>query len=635
MTPQHQQHGDDVTRPYAAPSSLSLRAELVTIAIITVIAAGLRLAFWNNVAIEHFDEGVYAANFYAGRLDDQFPDRHLYAPPLLPLLIEYSIVLGGGLHAALWVNLVTGVLLVPVLWWVGRSWFGPIAGLTAAALCAFSDVHLLYSRTALTDPLLTFFVALAAYAIWCAICQGGIIALVGSALLVAGAWWTKYNGWLPLAIATAGFVGWLIWGVHPQAFEDDQPASRSERRRTDLAGKRLTHAELLRVLGPRWLIVIVLSIAAWTPYVFMLQERGGYASVAANHAKYVGGLMNWVPAFWAQARNLMLLEGLATSLGFVCVAGLLVQFRGFPRTQREGLVMATYVLAVLAFTAWIGSSVILLGMGLWGTWQLFVARKTVKEVAVKAPDPIHSSESNLAGWMLSSWFVGLLLVTPMYQPYSRLTLPWLAASWLIVGMSASIVMGRHCGSSRTDQAADVAASPGFNTVCLWSVIAISSAVLLWQGPGIMARGVSGWSDRTGMQLIAPQLIDAAIEFDPTYAANDPDSVDAVFYVLAEPSLFVHLSALAIDSDLNYVAQPASSLAVTQLPEDPGFDVYLVVGPHMLADESQLAQIPSIVLVDTWDYAPSHLVWLDEFPGRSISELQEGDPRWQVRLYRVQ
>ena len=56
--------------------------------------------------------------------------------------------------------------------------------------------------------------------------------------------------------------------------------------------------------------------------------------------------------------------------------------------------------------------------------------------------------------------------------------------------------------------------------------------------------------------------------------NSPEEVDAVFYILAEPAMFVQLSAMQIDSTLNYVAQPASSLAMTTLTSDPGFTVYL-------------------------------------------------------------
>ena len=55
------------------------RVELAAAIVLTVLAAGLRLAHLDRVAIEHFDEGVYAANFYAAHLEDRFPDRHLYA----------------------------------------------------------------------------------------------------------------------------------------------------------------------------------------------------------------------------------------------------------------------------------------------------------------------------------------------------------------------------------------------------------------------------------------------------------------------------------------------------------------------------------------------------------------------------
>ncbi len=592
--------------------------ELTAAIILTLLAAGLRLAHLDRVAIEHFDEGVYAANFYAARIEDSFPDRHLYAPPLLPLLIEYSIVLGGGLHAAMWVNLAAGILLTPVLWWVGRSWFGPVAGLSAAALCAFSDVHLLYSRTALTDPLLTLLLVLSVYMIWRSICQGGIISSVLSGLLVGAAWWTKYNGWLPLAIAVAGFVAWLLWGVLPQSFADDEPLSRNKRRRDD--GSRLGRADLVKVLGPRLLIICVVSVACWVPYVWNLQETGGYSAVAANHARYVVGLAGWVPSFVAQASSLRLLEGPLTTTGILVLAALCGWFTLRPFDRRSGVLLLAAGFVSAAVTAWLGSASVLLAAGIWGLKQVIAARSAVSREKLTDSASIASSESNLGAWMLSAWFVGLLVTTPLYHPYSRLSLPWLASSWLMAGLTVSLLLPRmqRAGAG--------------TAVWFWPTVAISVAILIWQAPQSASRGVSGWQDRTAIQRFAPEIIDAVLQQEPELADNDPDQVDAVFYILAEPAMFVHLSALQVDSELNYVAQPASTLAVTT--GDPGFAVYLVVGPHALSDESELTAIENISLVALLPYEPSELVWLDEYPGRPFVEWDADDPRWQFRLYRV-
>src|SRR5690606_11086823 len=72
------------------------RSEWLTLLVIVLLAAGLRLAFPSRMAIEHFDEGVYASNIFFSIADGgQYPYRHLYAPPLLPWLIEGAIVFGG------------------------------------------------------------------------------------------------------------------------------------------------------------------------------------------------------------------------------------------------------------------------------------------------------------------------------------------------------------------------------------------------------------------------------------------------------------------------------------------------------------------------------------------------------------
>ena len=133
-----------------------VRAEWLTVCALILVAATLRFAYPNRLAVEHFDEGVYASNiWFADRPDGVYPAQHLYAPPLLPALIEWGFVFFGPSNSgAMWPNQVAGVVTVLLLWWLGRTWFGPVAGLTAAALCSISEVHLLLSRSALTDVLL-------------------------------------------------------------------------------------------------------------------------------------------------------------------------------------------------------------------------------------------------------------------------------------------------------------------------------------------------------------------------------------------------------------------------------------------------------------------------------------------------
>ena len=124
------------------------RAELVLLLLIVLGGFVLRLVHPSRMSVEHFDEGVYASNIASGApYDYRYPDRHLYAPPLLPWIVEWSIVFFGPSHlGTMLVGVLSGGLTVALLWWVARRWFGMEAGLAAATLAALSDFHLLYSH---------------------------------------------------------------------------------------------------------------------------------------------------------------------------------------------------------------------------------------------------------------------------------------------------------------------------------------------------------------------------------------------------------------------------------------------------------------------------------------------------------
>ncbi len=180
---------------------------------ITLLGIALRWGGVSQVALAHFDEGVYASNVWFGPESDYaYPARHLYAPPLVPALIELSISLGGATGSApLLPGLICGCLLVPLVWWVGRQWFGPAAGLLAGTLAALSGPHSYFSRTALTDAPLCLFLTAAVYLGGEWIQRGGSRRWFAAAGCAALAWWTKYNGWLPLAIWSSAVVPWLLF----------------------------------------------------------------------------------------------------------------------------------------------------------------------------------------------------------------------------------------------------------------------------------------------------------------------------------------------------------------------------------------------------------------------------------------
>ena len=255
---------------------------------ITLVGNGFRVWQPGHMAVEHFDEGVYASNILCDLNGYRYPFLHLYAPPLLPFLLYWTLILSGmAASSVMWVNVVAGSLMVPSVWWVGRQWFGPVAGMTAATLAAFSEVHILFSRTALTDVLLCLWMLWGVYWAWRAILTGRPAAIFLAGLFASLAWWTKYNGWLTLAISGSGMLAWIIvpriaptgLAAHVKcaAKQDDAPPP-----------------------GPailRWSVLAAIAIVGWLPVLMNLQPFGGYAAVSANHAGYFVGFGGWWESF--------------------------------------------------------------------------------------------------------------------------------------------------------------------------------------------------------------------------------------------------------------------------------------------------------------------------------------------------
>ena len=192
------------------------RGELLLV--VVVVAAGilLRLAWPSQMAVEHFDKGVYSSNlWFTQELGYKFHLRHLYAPPLLPALIEASLVIeqlflrpGGepSSFAVMAPSLLAGSATPALLWWVTRCWFGSTPAIATLVLASFNDFHALYSRTALTDVVLMFFLVLAVWFGERACTENRPKWVLAAGLGTALAWWTKYNGWLPLAILLSGLI---------------------------------------------------------------------------------------------------------------------------------------------------------------------------------------------------------------------------------------------------------------------------------------------------------------------------------------------------------------------------------------------------------------------------------------------
>ncbi len=494
-----------------------------------LFGAVLRLSFPGRMAVEHFDEGVYASNFwFEVEQGGEYPARHLYAPPLLPMAIEWTMIVASlcGIKPTGCIpmipSLIAGLATIPSLWWVGRRWFGPSAGIVAAWLVAASDFHASYSRAALTDVPVCLFMLWGVYFIWQALQTGTRRDILLAGLFTGLAWWTKYNGWLPLAIGLSGGTAWQL------------SLPRAERR--------------LRQFVTRWSLVALTAFAIWSPVLWGLQKHGGYATVAANHRQYIQSL-EWWPE---NAARLLQFAGrydnwLGTSVE-------LIEAR---RIQADNRVMAAEALENRKVFE--PATVVTLPERIWGfswlggtppTLSLWQKHERTLVVLSWIATPLvlflvtlasgmwnifrdNRSPRGLAVWLLGAWVIGLSLSTPCYHTYPRLALPWLIAIWLGVGLAVETCHKQVIAS------VDAASSSGRR----WQAGRIITVIAGWLLMCSLTRAVAGtshaWQDRSRLQADATKIASSLRE--AARAEGHPED-EVIVYVYADPALVFSLKS---------------------------------------------------------------------------------------------
>jgi hypothetical protein len=576
--------------------------------LLAILFAGvfLRVSFPTRMAVEHFDEGVYASNIWFGpEYGFQYPGRHLYAPPLLPTLIEFAIVAervmlrSTGPPSSLAVmcpSLLAGCVTVLLVWWIGRQWLGVGGGLAAAVLAATSDFHMLYSRAALTDALLVLFVLLA---VWltergCRLGSARVIVLAG--LATACAWWAKYNGWLPVAIAAAG---WVIAGA-------------------------LRRASLRQVVVRLCWVSAVAAVAllVWSPYLYWLQPLGGYAQVAANHQRYVAGLSGWPDGLCRQWANLRFFDGPVSGLGVLLalVIGSLTRAQRMEAAAPQGakrdvLVLAAFASLVTAVAMWLGTAATLVTLAVAGLGS------SIRCKDIASPSE-RTNDRPEALSLLAAWLAGLLVATPLYYPYPRLTLPWLCGAWLGAGWGISqlvVVLTKQPPRNATPWRARM-----LKPSVAWACLAVGCALIAWRLPALTEKGVPAWQARDGVRQAAARIASDVRQL----AANEGRPwQETVVFVYGEPALLYHLQALGMP-----MVFPTGS---ARPPTDAPFPVLLATGLHAHRSpefQQQWAREQSgYRLVRRHVYRPSDLVLLDQNDPRALAEM-DGGPCEELRWY---
>ncbi len=621
MSRRKQSPSESVTTP--PPIAMS-RSELLLLFGVLVFGAALRWAYPHRMAVEHFDEGVYASNvWFDATSDHRYPMQHLYAPPLLPGLVEWAVLLfGPNAPMPMAVNLIAGCATIVLMWLMGRRWFGPAAGMTAATLCAFSDVDVIYSRTVLTDPLLCLWLSAAVFCIGEAHRRRDLRWAILGGALTGLAWWTKYNGWLPLAIQLSGVAGWIIGGK----------------------GSRRDIRKHLAVIA----VTVLVAAATIAPMFLGLRAYGGYEVVAANHRGYLVGFAGWWDTLQQQTAAHRFLEGTPSliAVGFAVLCGaassLMWQNRSSTwngessstlSTGRFWLVSFSAAVLLTGFAAVAGSSLLLGGLALAG-FAVSVFRSNSEN---------DSPENRLPVWLVMAWFIGLTVATPLYRAYPRLTLPWLIASWLGAGLLVETILHRI----RT-----MGGGAG-RKVRRWLLpVAIAGLVagiglLTLQRDRITTPSVPGWQDRRGFQAIADFIekrgSEQATEFPGENASevhqiSIPGEPRFIVFVYGEPGLFYELADHR-DGNSAFHVLPIASLdfrlfeqAKSKLP------TFLVTGPHALRDESFREEWRKHAsrftpVTPPLRYRASDLVLLNEFPANRLSDPSRR-PELFVRMYRV-
>ena len=300
------------------------------------------------------------------------------------------------------VSLVAGCGTVALVWWVARDWFGPVAGLASATLAATSDIHILYSRTALTDVLMCFWLVLAVWLGCRAVSRGRFDLAVAAGFVTGLAWWTKYNGWLPLAIIISGGTAWSV----------------------------LNHSSRANAFKSLLIISVIVLAAGitWLPFLSDLQQFGGYASVADNHGKYVVGFEKWFASFQQQLTFHRAFDGWPSAIGLIVSVAVAIIFGASncrkntdnvfddasskaaadeqPSNSGHLLLFVTIAIFLGVASLFAASSVVLFSLAVSIPLWLIKPRRSTNEPDVDSALPI---------WILIAWIAGLSLTTPLYH----------------------------------------------------------------------------------------------------------------------------------------------------------------------------------------------------------------------------
>ena len=137
--------------------------------------------------------------------------HHESHPPLYYLLMRaWQGVFGDSDTSALALSILFGLMMIPVIYRVGRRVFSPATGLIAAALVTTSPIMVKYSAMVRPYSLLPLLCLLSIYSLWSGLKRGDARSWIGHAAVTLGMLLTHNWAWIVLGAEWGVVASWFL-----------------------------------------------------------------------------------------------------------------------------------------------------------------------------------------------------------------------------------------------------------------------------------------------------------------------------------------------------------------------------------------------------------------------------------------
>ena len=457
-------------------------ADTIFLSLLLLLAAALRFWSYDTLGIDHYDEGGYAMSamaVYEWRSELLYPLQYLLSPPLFFTLAGLVMhLLNAPADLALFiVSSVAGTLTAGIIYTIGRNNYSRGAGLAAGLMVALADFHIGFSRAGLTDITFCFIFLTALLAYIKAEHLESYSWAVIAGILTGLAWNTKYHGWLAGVIAGMALLPYLL--------QHDWQRFR---------------AGFSRILA-----AAVVATAMYVPWFLHIEAQdGGYAYMA----EYQSGFLepsNALQNIISHARAQHYLDGwsgmIAPMLGLIAIAALY-------RRLNTTLIMLD--LSLLLGGVALGQSIVVAILALAGITVL-----------------LRNSPS-YGQLVLIAFFLVFSLLSPLYQPYTRLLLPFMCSAYILAGIGLVSLVQNKVPLLQSF-------SPRHQLLFIGGTLPLLALLIFFKGP----------AERGHTYLPSTGFISAAEEITPLIPKDMNVAVigepAAVFYLRSNERNAVHLN----------------------------------------------------------------------------------------------